>query len=83
MQLDIASQQEEIKLDWIELLAYVTAKNGANFDNFKTKELDSVANLLREGKTMEELTENLKYYSYYLEAYEAVLAEFVENMRLK
>ncbi len=83
MQLDIASQQEEIKLDWIELLAYVTAKNGGNFDNFKTKELDSVANLLREGKTMEELTENLKYYSYYLEAYEAVLAEFVGEYEIE
>jgi murein DD-endopeptidase MepM/ murein hydrolase activator NlpD len=83
MKLDIASQEEEIKLHWIELLAYVAAKNGGDFKNFKTKELDTVANLLREGKTIEELTDKLKYYSYYYEAYEAVLAEFVGEYEIE
>lgn len=83
MKLDIASQEEEIKLHWIELLAYVAAKNGGDFKNFKTKKLDTVANLLREGKTIEELTDKLKYYSYYYEAYEAVLAEFVGEYEIE
>lgn len=74
---DIASQNEEVKLDWIELLAYCAAKNGGKFGKNSEKEIASIADKLKNGADMDELTEGLKYYNYYFEAYTAVLGEFV------
>ena len=75
--LDIASQEKEIQLHFIELLAYLAAKNGNNFGGYKNKQLDDLAAKLNAGKTMEELTAKMKYYNYYLEAFTAVLGGFV------
>lgn len=77
IKLDIASQEENIQLSWIELLAYLAAKNGNNFKGFQTKQLDALAQTLREGKTMAELTEGMQYYPYYEEAYTAAFAGLV------
>ena len=46
----------------IELLAYLAAENGNNFKNFKTGQIDSVVDKLRDGKTMEMLAQDMKYY---------------------
>jgi murein DD-endopeptidase MepM/ murein hydrolase activator NlpD len=75
--LDIASQEKEVKLNYIELLAYLAAKNGNNFKNFKTSQLDALAEKLNSGVGIAELTKNLKYYDYYHEALSAVLGGFV------
>jgi len=75
--LDIESQDEEVKLHFIPMLAYLAAKNGNNFSKYRDKQLDDLARQLRAGKSMEELTADLKYYAYYLEAYTAVLGGFV------
>ena len=73
LKLDVASHGTDVPLNWVELLAYLAAKNGGEFKRFKASQLDAVAKELQEGKTIEELTEKLKYYSYYREAYGAVL----------
>lgn len=73
LKLDTESHGGETELDWIELLAWLAAKNGNNFDGFKTGQLDTAAEQLRSGKSMEELTRGMKYYAYYYEAYTAVL----------
>ncbi|HHW46693.1 MAG TPA: M23 family metallopeptidase [Clostridiales bacterium] len=83
MKLDIESYGKEVKLDWIEMLAYCAAKNGGNFKRFKTSQLDNLAKQLKEGKTMEELTKDLKYYPYYLEAYSAVLSGFLGEFEIE
>jgi len=83
MKLDIESQDKPVKLNWIEMLAYLAAKNGGNFKNFKEKDLNNVAEMLSSGKTIEELTSNLKHYSYYYEAYSAVLSEFVGEYEIE
>jgi murein DD-endopeptidase MepM/ murein hydrolase activator NlpD len=75
--LDIDSQSEEVKLHFIPMLAYLAAKNGNNFSKYRDKQLDDLAKQLKAGKSMEELTADLKHYSYYLEAYNAVLSGFV------
>lgn len=75
--LDILSQEKETKLNWIEMLAYLAAKNGNNFEQYRDKQLEDLAIKLGEGTTMAELTENMKYYSYYLEAFTAILSGFV------
>ena len=79
LKLDVASHGTDVPLNWVELLAYLAAKNGGEFKRFKASQLDAVAKELQEGKTIEELTEKLKYYSYYREAYGAVLDETAEG----
>ncbi len=75
--LDISSQDKEIKLNFIELLACLAAQNGNNFSRYKDRQLDEIAEKVNSGMTMAELTGGLKYYGYYLEAFDAVLSGFV------
>jgi murein DD-endopeptidase MepM/ murein hydrolase activator NlpD len=75
--LDIMTHDKEIKLNWIELLAYLASTNGNSFSRYKDSQLDAIAQKLLSGKTMAELTKNNKTYSYYLEAYSAILSGFV------
>ncbi len=76
-QIDVDSYGEDIHVGWIELLAYAAAKQGGNFGKAALKNIDECAAKLKEGETIEKLTEKLKYYPYYLEAYTAVLGGFV------
>jgi len=83
--LDINShvKNEDVKLNWIELLSYLAAKYGGNFDSFKQKDLDNLVEELRTGKTIEELTQNMKYYSYYIEAYTSILEQFIGEYQIE
>ena len=79
--LDIKSHNnsESVIYNWIELLAYLACKNGGDFKNFKSSDLDKLVSELNNGKSIQELTSSMKYYSYYLEAYSAVLGGFIGN----
>lgn len=81
--LDVASQDQEIPLNFIELLAYLSAKNGNDYRNYKDKQLDEIENQLNSGETIEEMTSNMKYYAYYKEAYDAILSGFVGNYEIE
>ncbi len=76
-QYDVESYGEEIHINWIELLAYAAARQGGNFGKKALQNIDDCAEALLAGETMENLTEKLEYYPYYLEAYTAVLGGFV------
>ncbi len=77
--LDINShnKDEEIKLNWIELISYLATKYGGNFKQFKQKDLDDIVVRLKNGENMNEITKDIKLYSYYIEAYTAILDEFI------
>ena len=83
--LDIKSHNEnqEIKYNWIELLAYLACQNGGNFKNFKKTDLDTLVNKIKNGESIENLTQNLKLYNYYFESYSAVLSNFIGNYSIK
>lgn len=83
--LDINSHQknEEIKYNWIELISYLACKYGNNFSKFKQADLDKLVAELKNGKTIEELTEKMKLYPYYYECYDAVLHEFIGEYKLE
>ena len=56
---------------------------GGDFSRYSTKDWDTLAEQLLSGKTMEELTANMKYYSYYRQAYGAVLDGLVGQYDIK
>lgn len=74
---DVDTCQQPIHLNWIELLAYLSARYGGNFSNYKESDMDAAAQSLLSGASMEQLTADLTYYPYYLEAYTAVLGGLV------
>lgn len=81
---DVESYGKEVHLNWIELLAYIAAKSGGDFDSGAAADISRVAEqLLDKQTTMEELTADLKYYNYYLEAYTAVLGGFVGEYEIQ
>lgn len=77
MEADISSYGTENHYVWIDLLAYLATANGNNFSTYGKNALNSLIEKLNTGKTMEELTENMKYYSYYKEAFSAILGEYI------
>ncbi len=81
--LDILTHDEPVQLNWIEMLAYLAAKNGNNFSHYKDSQLDALAETLKNGETMQTLTADLKYYDFYYEAYTAVLAGFLGEFELE
>ena len=75
---DVKTHESEHSVDWVELLAYTAAKTGGEFDRDALKTLDKAAEKLSEGEAaIEELAEDLKYYPYYKEAYDAAIGGLV------
>lgn len=83
IELDTDSQDKKTKLDWIEMLAYLVARNGNDFKKYRDSQLDDLAEKLSSGETMEGLSKDLKYYSYYYEALSAVLSGFVGEYEIE
>lgn len=78
--LDIESHNNPdstIQYNWIEILSYLACKYGGNFKKYNTKDLAHLKQKIESGNTIAELMKDSKYYSYYLEAYKAVLHEFI------
>ena len=65
MKLDIDSQDDEIKLNWIDMLAYLGAKYSGDFSSYKESDLKFIAEKLSSGEKISDLTKDMKYYSYY------------------
>lgn len=83
LDIDSHNNNEEVKFNWCELIAYLSCKYGNNFKKFKQKDLDTLTQKLRDGNTMEELTKDMKYYSYYLESYTTILKEFIGEYEME
>ena len=83
--LDIESHNNNsaLKYNWLELLAYLACKNGGDFKNFSSSDLDKLVNELNSGKTISDLTSTMKFYNYYYESYSAVLSGFIGNYSIE
>ncbi len=77
MKLDIASQETEQPISWIDLLAYAACECGNRFSGYAPARLDAVAERLRGGESIEALTRSMPYFAYYRDAYTAALGGFV------
>lgn len=81
---DVDTYGEEIHLDWIDLLAYAAAKNGGDFGVGAVEDIRVIAERIQEKETtMEEATRDMKHFSYYKEAYTAVLGGFVGEYEIR
>lgn len=81
---DVDTYGEKIHLDWIELLAYAAAKNGGDFGAGAVEDIRKIADKILSGETtMKEVTKDMKYYSYYKEAYTAVLGGLVGEYEIQ
>lgn len=77
LDIDSHNKEDEIVYNWIELLAYLSCKNGGNFKNFTKKDLNLLIEELKNGHTIQDLTQDMKFYDYYYESYSAVLGGFI------
>jgi len=76
--------KDAVHVGWIELLAYTAARHGGEFPSGTVSEIALTAEKLKTGETtMQELTGDMKYYAYYLEAYRAVLGGFVGEYEIQ
>ncbi len=83
-QYDVKSQEWEVKVNWIELLAILGHKYGGDFSRYRQKDMDALVDKLKNKEaTVASLTEGMKYYNYYYEAYEAVLGGMVGSYKIE
>lgn len=80
MNLDIESHKKGGNLNWVQILAYLGAKYGGNFKRYKSSDMDAFVEKLH-SSSVAEITKNMKYYSYYFEAYSAVLSGLLGKYR--
>ena len=72
LELDIASQETEQPLDWVELLALAATRTGGG--QFPASQVDAAARDFQSGTSPQALLGSLySYYEYYKQAYGAVL----------
>ena len=70
MNVDIDSFEEEQHISWIDILSLAACRTGGKCGLASVKR---AARELKQGKVPQELLEAFRYYSYYHEAYSAVL----------
>lgn len=78
---DIESHKNGGNISWVQLLAYLATKYGGNFSKYKSSDMDALVAKLQ-SKSMDELTSGMKNYSYYFEAYSAVLGGLVGTYKV-
>ena len=82
--LDINSYESEVHLDWITLLAYAAVRGGGEFGSKSAGYIDEIADQLStRGVTREDLENKYQYFSYYYEAYSAVLGGMVGEYEIE
>lgn len=84
-QYDTDSWQSDIHYDWIDLLAYAACKNGNDFtkQSVTADAMEQFIALQNEGKTCEEITKDMTYFSYYQEAFSAILGGMVGEYEIE
>ncbi len=80
MDIDIQSHRESGSISWIDILAYLGVKYGGNFKLYKSADVDTFINQLKT-KSVSEITSGMKYFSYFHEAYSAVLSGLLGKYR--
>ena len=81
---DVDTYGQEGHLNWVDLLAYLGARYGGDFKQYKAKDMDEIADRLQKGETtVEKLSVEIKSFDYYREAYGAVLDGLVGEYEIE
>lgn len=81
---DIESRGSETPLDFVQLLAYTAARGWGSFKGSgPSVAMDEVVQRLQNGERLNEITQDMKLYDFYLSAYEAVLGGFVGEYEIE
>lgn len=83
--LDISSHvnNENIKYNWIELMAYLACKYDGDLTKFKQSDLDTLVDSLKSGTTMSDLGKNYKLYNYFYETYDAIFHDYIGDYTIQ
>lgn len=82
--MDINSYESDVHLDWIALLAYAAVRGEGEFDGKSAGYIDEIADQLSTRDiTVAELKDKYQYFSYYYEAYSAVLGGMVGEYEIE
>lgn len=78
LEYDISTHKndEKVKIDWVQVLAYLGAKYGGDFKQYKEADLEQIVSRLKNGDKIKDITKDMKYYDYYYRVYSAVLGGF-------
>lgn len=78
LEYDISTHKndEKVKIDWVQVLAYLGAKYGGDFKQYKEEDLQQIVSRLKNGDKIKDITKDMKYYDYYYRVYSAVLGGF-------
>lgn len=78
LEYDISTHKndEKVKIDWVQVLAYLGAKYGGDFKQYKEADLEQIVSRLKDGDKIKDITKDMKYYDYYYRVYSAVLGGF-------
>ncbi len=83
MKLDVESIEKPVHLNWIDMLSVLAVKYGGDFSLFHEKDLKALAQRLSDGEKIEDITKDMKYFSYYREAYNAILGEYLGKYKVQ
>ncbi len=75
-QYDIETYGTEEHITWVELLSYLACKNGGDFSSYSSKDLSKLQKKLQD-TAFSDLTASFKLYTYYTEAYGAILSGMI------
>lgn len=72
-------------IGWVDLLAYTAAHTGGAFDNDQTvcNYMEQMEEKVRQGEELSKIVKDLEYFSYYQEAYGAVLSGMVGEYEIE
>lgn len=78
LEYDISTHKndEKVKIDWVQVLAYLGAKYGGDFKQYKEADLEQIVNRLKNGDKIKDIAKTMEYYDYYYRVYSAVLGGF-------
>lgn len=83
LKYDVGTYGTDTHASWIDLLACLAAKGSGTFSGYKSSDLKKITGELTKGTPLESLTEKLKAFPYYREAYTAVLGGFVGEYEIE
>lgn len=78
LEYDISTHKndEKVKIDWVQVLAYLGAKYGGDFKQYKEEDLEQIVSRMKNGDKIKDITKDMKYYDYYYRVCNAVLGGF-------